>query len=186
MQNFELLIAHNIASLHKNLPLTAALFDLYNNPGFPRLVLWHHDLAWTTPRYKHEVYDGYPWDLLRSPWEGAVHVVISEIRRNELARTSPNSRPIDPCYTKRGGYKILPQTGITQTIQLVDQLKLIHADPLLLLPVRLTPRKNIELALHVLAGLRQVFPNAMLLVTGPEGAHNPSNRTYKTALFAFA
>ncbi len=182
MQDFEILIAHNIASLHKNLPLTAALFDLYNNPVFPRLVLWHHDLAWTTPRYHHEVHDGYPWDLLRDRWEGAIHVVISEMRRNELAELlqipAPSIQVIPNGVDIKSFHKLEPQT-----IRLVDQLKLIHADPLLLLPVRLTPRKNIELALHVLAGLRQVFPDAMLLVTGPEGAHNPSNLTYKTALY---
>ena len=182
MEDYELLIAHNIASLHKNLPLTAALFDLYKNPGFARLVLWHHDLAWTTPRYNHEVHDGYPWDLLRSRWEGAVHVVISEIRRHELAGLL--QIPAESIHVIPNGVDIKSFHKLeSQTIQLVDQLKLIHADPLLLLPVRLTPRKNIELALHVLAGMRQVFPNAMLLVTGPEGAHNPANQTYKTSLF---
>jgi glycosyltransferase involved in cell wall biosynthesis len=48
--------------------------------------------------------------------------------------------------------------------------------------VRLTPRKNIELALSVLAELRHEFPAAMLLITGPEGPHNPSNAAYKQKL----
>jgi hypothetical protein len=62
LESFNLLITHNIATLHKNLPLTAALHELYQRSGFPSLVLWHHDLAWTTPRYRHEVHDGYPWN----------------------------------------------------------------------------------------------------------------------------
>ena len=49
LQGFDILIAHNVVSLHKNLPLTAALFDAYTSTGFPHLILWHHDLAWTTP-----------------------------------------------------------------------------------------------------------------------------------------
>ena len=52
LQGFDLLIAHNVASLHKNLPLTAALNQTYQISGFPRLILWHHDLAWTTSRYR--------------------------------------------------------------------------------------------------------------------------------------
>jgi glycosyltransferase involved in cell wall biosynthesis len=52
----------------------------------------------------------------------------------------------------------------------------------LLLPVRLTPPKNIELALRVLSALRYEFPKAMLVVTGPEGPHNPANGEYKTML----
>jgi glycosyltransferase involved in cell wall biosynthesis len=53
-----------------------------------------------------------------------------------------------------------------------------HAWPRLLLPVRITPRKNIELALHTLAVLRRDFSRAALVVTGPPGPHNPENAAY--------
>ena len=79
------LIAHNVCTLNKNLALTAAIKTFSEQPGAPRLVLWHHDLAWTTPRYHDELYGGYPWDLLRTAWPGAVQVTISEARRQELA-----------------------------------------------------------------------------------------------------
>jgi mannosylglucosylglycerate synthase len=183
LQGFDLLIAHNVASLHKNLPLTAALQAVYKMPGFPHLVLWHHDLAWTTPRYRHEMHAGYPWDLLCADWGGVTHVVISELRRKELAklfgippasiRLVPNGVDVNAFYKLEG-----------QTIQLVEQLHLLEANPLFLLPVRLTPRKNIELALRVLAELRNEFPKAMLLVTGPEGPHNPANSNYRKKLLA--
>jgi glycosyltransferase involved in cell wall biosynthesis len=55
---------------------------------------------------------------------------------------------------------------------------LLSAAPLLLLPVRITPRKNLELALHALAALRESWPDAALVVTGPPGPHNPANRAY--------
>ncbi len=181
LKGFEVLLAHNVVSLHKNLPLTAAIHEAYQMPGFPRLIVWHHDLAWATPRYHLEMHDGYPWDLLRARWEGASHVVVSELRRQELGdligipkesiRVVPNGVDINAFF------KLEPST-----IRLVEQLKLIEADPLFLLPVRLTPRKNIELALRVLAALRNEFPRAMLLVTGPEGPHNPTNAAYKQRL----
>ena len=76
----DVLIAHNVCSLNKNLALTAAIARLDR----PRVILWHHDLAWTTPRYRAELHDGYPWDLLRTDW-GARHVVVSELRQRELA-----------------------------------------------------------------------------------------------------
>lgn len=181
LQGFELLIVHNVACLHKNLALTAALNQIYQNPGFPRTILWHHDLSWTTPRYQREMHDGYPWNLLRSKWEGATHVTISELRRWELSdllgippvsiRVIPNGVDLSTFF------KLDPQTKL-----LMGYLKLDQADPLLLLPVRLTPRKNIELALRVLASVRIEFPRAMLLVTGPEGPHNPANAAYKETL----
>ncbi len=64
----DILIAHNVCSLNKNLALTAALYQLNTSKKLPRLILWHHDLAWATPRYLSELHDGYPWDLLRQDW----------------------------------------------------------------------------------------------------------------------
>jgi glycosyltransferase involved in cell wall biosynthesis len=54
----------------------------------------------------------------------------------------------------------------------------LDAAPILLLPVRVTPRKNIELALHMLAKLQKQFPQAALVVTGPLGPHNANNVKY--------
>lgn len=181
----EVLLAHNVCSLNKNLALTAALHALNGQPGFPRLVLWHHDLAWTTPRYRAELHDGWPWDLLRQDWPGVQQVVVSEPRRRELAallgvgldriRVVPNGVDLGPLF------KLEPQTQA-----LVEAMGLAEAAPLLLLPVRLTPRKNIELALRVLAALRQAagFAGAALVVTGPEGPHNPANAAYRQRLLA--
>ena len=81
----DVLIAHNVCSLNKNLMLTAALHQLHTDQALPRLILWHHDIAWTTPRYVPELHAGYPWDLLRTDWGRTTHVVVSELRRDELA-----------------------------------------------------------------------------------------------------
>jgi glycosyltransferase involved in cell wall biosynthesis len=143
--------------------------------------LWHHDLAWTTPRYRDELYDGYPWDLLRKNWEGVTQVVVSELRQDELARlygiARETIRVIPNGVDINAFFKFEPQT-----IELIERLNLLEADPLFLLPVRITPRKNIEHALQVLAELRHEYPKAMLLVTGPEGPHNPNNKAYKHKL----
>jgi glycosyltransferase involved in cell wall biosynthesis len=173
----DVLIAHNVCSLNKNLALTEAIHRLYRENGFPRLILWHHDLAWTTPRYQPELYPGLPWDLLRNDWPGAVHVAISELRRRELSElsgiTPETIRVVPDGIPTKEFLKLEPQT-----IRIVDQLGLLRAAPLLIMPVRITPRKNLELALSTLACLRDVFPFAGLLVTGPLGAHNPENKTY--------
>jgi glycosyltransferase involved in cell wall biosynthesis len=65
-----------------------------------------------------------------------------------------------------------------QTLGYVHKLNLLQAKPLLLLPVRITPRKNIEFALQVLAELQNHFASAQIVVTGPLGPHNPSNLQY--------
>jgi glycosyltransferase involved in cell wall biosynthesis len=173
----DVVVAHNIATLNKNLALTTALFNLSRKPDFPRIILWHHDLAWTTPRYQPELYDGYPWDLLRTAWPGVTHVVVSEERRKEystLTRLSPDAIKVVPAGIDLQGFLALNK----QVHNLATQLDLYHAAPLLLTPVRVTKRKNLELALETTAHLREHLPAAQLVVTGPLGAHNPANVEY--------
>ncbi len=173
----DLLIAHNVCSLNKNLALTAALHRLSQTRARPRLILWHHDLAWTTPRYRAELHDGYPWDLLRTDWPWAEQVVVSEQRRRELAALLgvPEAR-IEVVPNGVDARQFLKLED--ETADLYERLRLDEAAPLMLLPVRITRRKNIELALRTLASLRRLLPHAKLLVTGPLGPHNPANRQY--------
>jgi len=183
LKDCDVLFAHNVASLHKNLALTAVLYDACQTPDFPKLVLWHHDLAWTTPRYRDELYDDYPWDLLRKSWDGVTQVVVSKLRQDELAEllgiAKESIHVIPNGVNVNAFFKFEPQT-----VELIERLNLMEADPLFLLPVRITPRKNIELALQVMAEVRRDFPKAMLLVTGPEGPHNPNNKAYKHKLLS--
>lgn len=182
LENADVLVAHNVCSLHKNLALTAALHAVHRQAGAPALVLWHHDLAWTTPRYRAELHDGYPWDLLRGQWD-ATHVVVSELRRRELARLldlSPEAIAVVPNGVDAAEFLNLGP----DTRWLVRLMRLADHRPVLLLPVRLTPRKNIELALRALACLRVRFPAAALVVTGPPGPHNPANADYFARLKA--
>ena len=177
LSDVDILIAHNVCSLNKNLALTAALYQLHISKQLPRLILWHHDLAWTTPRYQSELHEGYPWNLLRQDWDNATHVVVSAQRRTELAdlmKIEPALIHVIPNGVDAARFYKLE----LQTQNLLEQTRLLDAAPILLSPVRITPRKNIELALHALAELRNQFPNAALVVTGPLGPHNANNLKY--------
>ncbi len=182
----DVLIAHNVCSLNKNLALTAALYDLFTPHAAlrsARLILWHHDLAWTTPRYLPELHDGYPWDLLRTAWPGVKQVVVSELRREELAGLmgiSPEEISVVPNGLDLARFYKLEE----QTRSFAQHMRLTQADLILLLPMRVTPRKNIELALHTLAELRRTFRRPVLVVTGPLGPHNVKNVEYFEALKA--
>lgn len=171
------LIAHNVCSLAKNLPLTSALKTLSEQQGKPQLILWHHDLAWTTPRYRAELHDGYPWDLLRTDWKGAKQVVVSQLRQQELAKLI--NVPLERIHIVPNGVEMsrfMKLETVTRTF--LKQLNLLAAKPILLLPVRITPRKNIELAIRTIAVLRESYSRAVLVVTGPLGPHNPANIKY--------
>jgi len=178
------LIAHNVFTLHKNLPLTAALYDYVTTrlPDHMTIVAWHHDLAWDDPRYADDVHDGYPWDLLRTPWPGVKHVTVSTAQQNRLSALygiPPEQIAVVPPGVDPA--RFFRWTDTTQ--RLIGELGWSDADVLLLLPARITRRKNVEMALRILAAFRaQTRLDARLLVTGPPGAHNPANTAYLQSL----
>lgn len=177
----DVLISHNVCSLNKNLALTAALHKLHAAGSLPRLILWHHDLAWTTPRYQSELHDGYPWDLLRRDWGNTTHVVVSELRRTELSNLM--SLDTDDIHVIPNGVDVERFYKLEEkSRQLFQRTSLLDSAPILLLPVRLTPRKNIELALRTLSELKKTYPQAALVVTGPLGPHNADNVHYFSML----
>jgi glycosyltransferase involved in cell wall biosynthesis len=174
-------MVHNVMSLHKNLAFTAALRRWYDagaeHTQGVRLLAWCHDFAWLDPLYAPELHDGAPWDLLRSAWPGVRYVVVSEDRRAMLAGLlglpEREVAVVTPGVDLAAFLKLEPATA-----ELVERLGLLAADPLLLLPARITRRKNIEGALALVGALARQGLRPRLVVTGPPGPHNPSNAAY--------
>lgn len=174
-------IAHNIPTLHKNLALTVALARL-NSERAVRVIAWCNDLAWTNPQYVSELHSGFPWNLLRCAWEKVSYVTISEPRQSEMAALF--NMPLDQIAVIVPGIDPPRFWRWTPDMQMLeDRLHLLDADGLLLIPARLTRRKNIEMGIRVLASIRrQSGTDFRLIVTGPPGPHNPGNKTYLAEL----
>jgi glycosyltransferase involved in cell wall biosynthesis len=180
LENIEICIVHNAVTLHKNLPLTAALHALVNQTGI-RLVAWCHDFAWQDPLYTPDLHDGYPWELLNAPWPKVNYVAVSDHRRRRLANLlnipPQDIRVINPGVDLKQFFKLEPLTQ-----QLVKELQLDQAKPLLLLPARITRRKNIQFGIRITKALKQYFPKAVMVISGPPGPHNPKNLAYLESL----
>ncbi len=181
VRDVDLLIVHNVGSLHFNLPLTAALHEISAKPGAPVVVAWTHDVAAAMPSYVGDFHPGWPWDLVRGPWPGATWVAVSETRRSDLARVSG---------LVRGAIRVIPN-GIhiadnlrlhSTTRRLIDDHDLQGSGPILFTPSRMTPRKNLEFALHVIAELQVAGPATRLVITGALDPHDPGSRAYRERL----
>lgn len=181
LANVDVLMAHNVLSLHKNLACTTALWRLHQAGRLPFMLAWCHDFAWLDPLYIPELHEGHPWSLLREPWPGVQYVVVSEDRRVMLAQLMgldpARVAVVTPGVDLAAFLKLEPETA-----ELAVQLNLLDAEPLLLLPARVTRRKNIELALAIVGALQSFCRNPRLVVTGPPGPHNPANAAYLAGL----
>jgi glycosyltransferase involved in cell wall biosynthesis len=177
-------VVHNVFTLHLNAALTEALFGLAaERPGV--FIAWTHDLAWTDGQYVAQRHDGWPWSFYASAVPGVRYVAISEKVANELAGLTGLARSkiaLVPNGVDRVSVLGLSAAGA----RMATRLGLFEADPLLLLPVRMTRRKRIEIAIDAQAELRRTHPRAALVVTGGPGAHNPTNVAYERELSARA
>ena len=177
-------VVHNAFTLHLNAALSEALVDLAaERPGV--FIAWTHDLAWTDAQYLAQRHDDRPWSLFATAARGVRYIAISEKSATELAGLTGLVRSkitVVPNGVDRVSILGLSSAGV----RIATRLGLFEADPLLLLPVRMTRRKRIEIAIDALAELRKTFPRAALVVTGGPGAHNPLNILYERELAARA
>ena len=180
LNQLDVLIVHNALSLHFNLALTCVLWELADGPG-PRIISWMHDLSWSNPLYRPLMHEGEPWSYLRRQQPRITPVFISTQRKQEWegltdvpqepASVIPNG--IDPEGLLRIG---------AATRGLVQRYQLDRVDVVLLSPVRITKRKNLEWAIEGAAAVRDSGRTVRLLITGPPGPHNPRAQDYVTEL----
>jgi glycosyltransferase involved in cell wall biosynthesis len=176
--NCDVVIGHNFFTLHKNLILTTAVYQLTVDGEGPPWVAWHHDFAWLRRQYQPELFPGDPWELLKRPWPGVRHVTVSQAQQENLARLY--DIPLDDITEVPPGVNPAEFYRCDSTVtRLISHWDLLEAECVFLVPARITRRKNLELGLRWLAAVREVSGwDARLIVTGPPGPHNPTNAAY--------
>ena len=177
-------VVHNVMTMPMNLALTEALATLARERP-DRFIAWTHDISYFDERYAELRHEGAPWDLVMRAIPGVRYVAVSEQRAEQWSRLTGLARREIEVVTN--GIDVADVLGIAPTgLRLAQRLGLFDADPLLLLPVRLTRRKRVEAAIDATAVLRRRGRAAMLVVTGATGPHNAANKAYLTELTARA
>ena len=180
LTELDVVIVHNALSLHFNLPLTAALWTAAERAR-PRLISWMHDLSWVNPLYRPWMHEGEPWELLRRQHPRITPVFVSMQRMEEwrlLTGAAVDAESVIP-------NGIDPMTLLKLgpgARTLVSTLGLLESEVLLLAPVRITKRKNLEWAIDAAAAIRDSGRSVQLLITGPPGPHNPRSHEYVAEL----
>jgi len=174
---FDTLIVHNIFTKRFNLPLTVALFRLLDEAVLHNCIAWCHDIGWSSEHSLPNLHRGYPWDLLRTQREDVTYVVVSEHRQRALAELF--SCPAQEIRVIYNGVDPALLLGLTEEgHSLIDRLDLLKSDLTLLMPVRVTQAKNIELALRVVAALKAQRQGVRLVLTGPPDPHDEQSMAY--------
>ncbi len=173
-------VVHNVMTMPLNLALTSVLATLAGeHPG--RFIAWTHDISYFDERYAALRHEGDPWDLVAHAVPGVRYVTVSAERAEQLSQLTGLARGEIEVVTN--GIDVGQVLGLAPTgFRLAQRLRLFDAEPLLLLPVRLTRRKRIEAAIDATTALRRRGHGAMLVVTGTTGPHNAANKAYLAEL----
>jgi glycosyltransferase involved in cell wall biosynthesis len=182
----DVVIVHNAFTLHFNLPLTAVLWDIARTRNTGSTIAWCHDLSWVNPLYVPRMHAGFPWTLLHLPAPQVRYVVISEERRRELERLwGANETPVSVVPNGIDPARFLRLSAEVE--HLAERYRLFDRDAVLLLPVRITRRKNVEAGIKAVRALVDRGRDALFLVSGPQAPHHPGlSDTYLEELQALA
>ncbi|GAB4260632.1 MAG: hypothetical protein Kow0092_09620 [Deferrisomatales bacterium] len=181
-ERFDVLIAHNVLTMHYNLPLTRALHRLADR-GEIAVVGWNHDSPFFyDDAAPHLSQPG--WAILKRYNPNIAYVTISEARRRQFQELYGGEAPL--AVIPNGIDPIRFFRLDRSTVRLIREARLFEADFLLVQPSRLHPRKNIEMSIRVIRALQDRGLGARLLLTGAYDPHEEATVEYYRKLRALA
>ncbi len=181
LSDLDACIVHNIPSMPFNFAATAAINELADELKI-RFLFWLHDTILVRDEWKDRM-GKFPLTLLHHKNEKITFVTPTAFRARQFASLE------EPYNIPR--MKVIPNGVSVEeylkidevTKQLLRRLGISFNDFIIVTPVRMLPRKNIELALQVIHELSHISGKRRirLLITGPPG-NDLNSLTYEAKL----
>jgi len=163
----DVILAHNVLHMPFNLPLTFAVRRLASSGNGPVLVSWAHDAPYfqtSPPKYLMNP----PWTILCQPHPHIHYVTISEYRKKLFKQHCGET----PWHVIRNGIDPVRFFYLDpKSVWLSEELDLFSRDLVVVQPSRITPRKNLELSIHIVRGLKLLGYNVLFILTGAYDPH---------------
>jgi len=163
----DVILAHNVLHMPFNLPLTLALQHLADSRNGPIVVSWAHDSPYfesNPPKYLNSP----PWQILKRPHPNIHYVTISESRK-KLFKKHCGEAPWKVIHN--GIDPVLFFYLDPKSVMLSEELDLFSRDLVVVQPSRVTPRKNLELSIHIVREIMLLGYNVLFILTGAYDPH---------------
>jgi mannosylglucosylglycerate synthase len=173
LQSFDRIIVHNMFTMPFNLAATQALGALADR-GM-KVIAWTHDLAAINPDY--HIPQRRVFSSIRERHQKVKYVTVSDNRALEFK--SMTGFEVDSVIPNALDFAAI--WGISSEVaDLVD--KDLPNSMILFFPTRILERKNIGLALQIVAALRDLGQSVRLLISGASNLYNRSANEHLAAL----
>ncbi len=181
LSGVDVVIVHNMLTMHFNLAATAALVGLASkaaDSGSQRFIAVAHDATFNDPTYAEHQKREYPWDLLAGPQPGIQYTTISDARQDEIGGLfgygEDQKMPVLP-----NGVETVSMLAMTPMIEaLFAAERLYEKDVVALTPSRIVRRKNFEDGFRVVAAMKEAGASVFWMITGAPDPHNPATVEY--------
>jgi glycosyltransferase involved in cell wall biosynthesis len=166
-------IVHNVMTMPFHLAATQVVSELAEEGN--RVLAWTHDLAANNQDYslpRNRVFD-----MIRERQHGIEYVAISDTRAREFRDLTGTSADA-----------VVPNgVDLSAALELTTEVSGLLAEinsqeAILLYPTRILQRKNLGLALQILAALLEIDFPAWLFITGAANGYNPGAKAHFAGL----
>ncbi len=175
LKDREVIIIHNMMTLVYNLPFISAFKEYTNDNPKKKIIVWVHDHTFIAEEKinldRSDIrLNPVAQELFMTPITKAHYVVISEtfkILLRAILNVSPDRLAVIP-----NGIHIKEFLEVDDSIsKLAKNHSLLQHFPVILSPVKILPRKNIEFSLEILNHLKKRYQSIFLILTGRKSVH---------------
>ena len=166
-------IVHNVMTMPFHVAATQVVSELAEEGN--RVLAWTHDLAANNQDYS--LTRNRVFAMIRERQHGIEYVAVSETRAREFRDlTGTSADAVVP-----NGLDLSAALGLTTEVSgLLAEIN--SEEAILLYPTRILQRKNLGLALQILAALLEIDFRAWLFITGAANGYNPGAKAHFAGL----
>ncbi|NIP66635.1 glycosyltransferase [Candidatus Bathyarchaeota archaeon] len=168
IQGLDVVMVHNMSSMPFNFPATLAVNELVGE-GLSKFVFWIHDSIVLREKWK-DFLKTWPFTELHFQHPNVSPVTITEYRAKQLSQIEDDRYRMENVKVVPNGINVEEYVKLDDTtLELRERLGLKWGDYVILMPIRILPRKNIELGLRIVHELKKLVGErrVRLVITGP-------------------
>jgi glycosyltransferase involved in cell wall biosynthesis len=175
LEDIDVVIVHNMLTIVRNLPFVQAFKKYVEQHPQKKYFAWTHDHSYINEFKIRDIekvaHSKFESDILTSPIKGVHYILISQSFQEpflELMGLNKEETTVIP-----DGIDIKQFLEIDNLIwEVVEKYGLTESFPLVLSPVNIMDRKNLEYCLDIIAELKSHYPKIKYMVTGKPSQHH--------------
>ena len=181
LEKMDVVVVHNMITIVRNLPFIFAFKNFVKKYPKKKYIGWIHDHSYINEfkikDLKKVVNSQMEKDLLTTPIKNITYVVISESFKEpflKLMNLHDGNVIVIP-----NGLNIKKFLEIDDLIWgIIEQYNLTKYYPLILSPVNILERKNLDYSIDIIYHLKKTYPNICYIITGKTSKHHSTLNYY--------